>query len=127
MNQTRHPFESARKTAKANQIKRIHDSSRLAKLADWKGRNRLYEEKQKLILDYCKRYPEDVRFDSVRILAGGVLELGLAGNALGRIHIILSRDQFFTAFPSGGRLLKRSQSQPTGALIPGWNCGNQRA
>ena len=106
MNQTRHPFESARKTAKANQIQRIHDSSRLAKLAGWKSRNRLYEEKQKLTLDYCERYPEDVRFGPIRQLSNGVLIVGLAGNTLGRIHLRLTTEQFQASFPFSSHLLK---------------------
>jgi hypothetical protein len=106
MNKTRHPFESARKTAKANQIQRIHDSSRLAKLAGWKSRNRLYEEKQKLTLDYCERYPEDVRFVSIRKQSNGMLIVGLAGNALGRIHLSLTTVQFLGSFPFSSHLLK---------------------
>jgi hypothetical protein len=106
MNKTRHPFESARKTAKANQIQRIHDSSRLAKLAGWKSRNRLYEEKQKLILDFCERYPEDVNCDSLRQLSNGKLTIKLTGNALGRIHLMLTTEQFQASFPFSGHLLR---------------------
>ena len=78
----------------------------MAKLTWGPSRVRLYDEKQKLILDFCRRYPEDVYVDSARILPKGILELGLTGNALGRIHTLMSVDEFKTLFPGGGRLLK---------------------
>ncbi len=111
--------ESANRAAKACQIKSIHGLSHMAKVAGPGGRAKLYQRKNSLIADFCRRYPEDVMVNQVRILPGQVLELSLAGNELGRIHTRMSVEQYKNLFLGAGRLLREAQRVHWGPWIAG--------